>query len=37
MEVFSDGRTVIIEDPFPFEERFALLGVDMLGRVLVVV
>ncbi len=37
MEVFSDERAVVIENPFPFEEWFSLLGVDMLGRVLVVV
>jgi uncharacterized protein len=37
VEAFSDERAVIIENPFPFEERFSLVGMDMLGRVLVVV
>jgi hypothetical protein len=37
MEVFSDTRAVIIDNPFPFEERYSALGMDALGRVLVVV
>jgi uncharacterized DUF497 family protein len=36
MEAFSDERAVIVENPFLFEERFALVGMDMLGRILVV-
>lgn len=36
MTAFSDERPVVVEDPFPFEERFSLLGTDILGRVLVV-
>jgi len=36
-EVFSDSLAVLIEDPFPFEERFSLIGLDSFGRVLVFV
>ena len=34
--VFEDPRAVTIDDPHPDEERFATLGLDLLGRVLVV-
>lgn len=37
MEAFSDENAVVVENRFPFEERFSLLGMDLLGRVLVVV
>ena len=37
MEAFSDERAMTIENPFPSEERFSLIGLDLLGRVLVVV
>jgi uncharacterized DUF497 family protein len=35
--VFGDDRALTIEDPSPDEERFMTLGMDTLGRVLVVV
>jgi uncharacterized DUF497 family protein len=34
--VFEDPRAVTIDDPHPNEQRFATMGVDFLGRVLVV-
>ena len=35
--VFSDDRALTIQDSFPFEQRFVLVGEDAIGRVLVVV
>jgi uncharacterized DUF497 family protein len=35
--VFSDERALTIEDDFPDEERFVTLGMDSLGRILLVV
>ena len=35
--VFSDDNALTIEDDFPSEERFVTIGMDALGRVLVVV
>jgi len=35
--VFSDGNAITIEDDFPGEERFITMGMDSLGRILVVV
>jgi uncharacterized protein len=35
--VFEDPRARTVEDPHPNEERFVTLGLDLLGRVLVVV
>jgi uncharacterized DUF497 family protein len=37
VSVFQDDRMVLIDDTFPFEQRFAAVGSDALGRVLVVV
>ena len=37
VSVFSDDSAVTIEDINPEEERFATLGMDALGRILVVV
>ena len=34
--VFEDPHAVTIDDPHPDEHRFVTLGVDFLGRVLVV-
>ena len=35
--VFSDDKAITVNDDNPDEERFATMGVDALGRVLVVV
>lgn len=35
--VFSDERALTVADPHPGEERYATIGMDALGRVLVVV
>lgn len=35
--VFSDDNAITIEDDFPSEERFITIGMDALGRVLIVV
>jgi uncharacterized DUF497 family protein len=35
--VFSDDNAITIEDDFPKEERFVTIGMDSLGRILVVV
>ena len=34
--VFEDPRATTVDDPHPDEQRFATLGLDFLGRVLVV-
>jgi uncharacterized DUF497 family protein len=34
--VFEDSRALTLEDPHPDEERFVTLGMDALGRLLVV-
>jgi uncharacterized DUF497 family protein len=36
VDVFFDQRAVIREDPHPVEERQVALGMDTLGRILVV-
>jgi len=36
VEVFEDPRALTIDDPHPREERFITIGIDFLGRVLVV-
>jgi uncharacterized DUF497 family protein len=36
-EAFFDRRAITKENPFPFEERFSLIGTDVSGRVLSVV
>lgn len=35
--VFTDERAITIEDEHPKEERFVTIGMDALGRLLVVV
>lgn len=35
--VFSDDRALTIEDDHPDEERFVTIGMDALGRILLVV
>lgn len=35
--VFSDEYAITIEDDYPDEERFVTLGMDALGRILLVV
>ncbi len=35
--VFSDDNSITIEDDFSGEERFVTIGLDTLGRILVVV
>jgi uncharacterized protein len=35
--VFSDERALTLDDPHPEEERYVTIGMDALGRVLVVV
>jgi uncharacterized protein len=35
--VLNDDRAIVISDDYPDEERFVTLGVDLLGRLLVVV
>jgi len=35
--VFSDERALTIEDDDPSEERFVTLGMDAIGRILIVV
>ena len=35
--VFFDTRAITLEDPHPGEERYALLGIDAAGRLVVVV
>jgi uncharacterized protein len=35
--VFEDPRALTIADPFPDEERYDSLGVDFLGRILLVI
>jgi len=35
--VFSDEYAITIEDDYPDEERFVTLGMDALGRVLLVI
>jgi uncharacterized protein len=37
VSIFSDNSAITIEDDNPDEERFATMGLDALGRVLVVV
>jgi uncharacterized DUF497 family protein len=37
VSIFFDDSAVTIEDIYPEEERFATLGMDALGRILVVV
>jgi hypothetical protein len=34
--VFGDPRAVTLEDPHPNEQRFVTMGLDFLGRVLIV-
>lgn len=34
--VFEDPRAVTLDDPHPDEERYVTIGLDFLGRVLVV-
>ncbi|MBN1606203.1 MAG: BrnT family toxin [Polyangiaceae bacterium] len=34
--VFEDRRAITIDDPHPKEERYVTIGLDLLGRVLVV-
>ena len=34
--VFEDPRAITIDDPHPKEERYVTIGLDLLGRVLVV-
>lgn len=34
--VFEDPRAVTIDDPHPDEQRFVTMGLDFLGRVLIV-
>jgi uncharacterized DUF497 family protein len=34
--VFDDPRAVTIDDPHPNEERYVTIGLDALGRVVVV-
>lgn len=36
-ETFFDRRAITKENPFPFEERFSLIGTDVSGRVLTVI
>ncbi|HEY3490113.1 MAG TPA: BrnT family toxin [Candidatus Deferrimicrobiaceae bacterium] len=35
--VFGDDRALTIEDPEPDEERFMTMGMDAMGRILVVI
>jgi uncharacterized DUF497 family protein len=35
--VFDDPRAITMADPYPDEERFDSLGLDFLGRVLVII
>ena len=35
--VFSDDNAITIEDDFPDEERFVTIGMDALGRVIIIV
>jgi uncharacterized DUF497 family protein len=35
--VFADDNAITIEDDHPDEERFVIIGMDALGRILVVV
>lgn len=35
--VFADELAIRIEDPYPDEERYVMIGQDALGRVLVVI
>ena len=37
MSVFGDPRAITFRDEHPHEERFVTVGMDLLGRVLVVV
>jgi hypothetical protein len=34
--VFEDPRAITIDDPHPDEQRFVTMGLDFLGRVLIV-
>jgi len=34
--VFEDPHAITIDDPYPDEQRFATMGLDFLGRVLIV-
>jgi uncharacterized DUF497 family protein len=35
--VFTDDNAITIDDEFPDEDRFVTIGMDALGRILVVV
>lgn len=35
--VFSDEKAITIDDDYPEEERFITIGMDVVGRILVVV
>jgi uncharacterized protein len=37
VSVFSDDHALTIEDDYPDEQRFTTLGMDLFGRVLVVI
>ena len=37
VSVFSDDHALTIEDDYPAEQRFITLGMDIFGRVLVVI
>lgn len=37
VSVFSDDHALTIEDDYPDEQRFITLGMDIFGRVLVVI
>lgn len=34
--VFEDPRAITIDDPHPHEERYVTMGMDALGRIIVV-
>jgi hypothetical protein len=34
--VFEDPRAVTLDDPHPVEDRYVTIGIDFLGRILVV-
>jgi uncharacterized protein len=35
--VFEDSHSITIDDPHPVEERYVTIGLDLLGRLLVVI
>jgi uncharacterized protein len=37
VSVFADDAAITIMDDYPNEERFATIGIDALGRILVVI